>query len=238
MTLDSLQKEFRALADASVAQSSLRFFKTGAGEYGEGDEFLGIRVPQIRAMAKKHNGLPLPDMLQLLHCTYHEERLLALIMMVNLFGKADAALKLEIYTQYLEHTHYVNGWDLVDSSAHQIVGGYLLDETNRDVLLELARSSSIWERRISIISTLHFIKNKQFSDTLKISEILINDSHDLIQKAVGWMLREVGNRNRLIEEEFLLKHYRDMPRTMLRYAIEKFDEQKRQAYLKGEEITL
>lgn len=233
MKTNSLQAKFRKLGDASVADGSLRFFKTGKGEYGEGDIFLGIRVPTIRAFAKKHRDLPLREVLRVLQSPYHEERLLALIMMVNSFAKADDERKREIFSGYLANTQYINGWDLVDSSAHQIVGGYLLDK-KRDVLVALSKSSSLWERRISIISTYHFIKMEQYGDTLRISKLLLKDEQDLIHKAVGWMLREIGNRDRSVEQAFLAKYYKSMPRTMLRYAIEKFDKPERQLYLSGE----
>lgn len=234
MKLSSLQKTFRELGDASVARDSMRFFKTGVGQYGEGDLFLGIRVPVIRVFARKCNVLSILDVLRILQSEYHEERLLALIMLVELFAKADDEKRREeIFDSYLAHTKYVNNWDLVDSSSHQIVGGYLLDK-KRDVLIELSLSPCMWERRISIISTYHFIRHEQYSDTLIVAENLLNDKEDLIHKAVGWMLREVGNRNRAIEEEFLIKHYKDMPRTMLRYAIEKFEKNERTLYLSGE----
>lgn len=233
MKPSALQEEFREYGDLSVAEHSSRFFKTGAGQYGEGDLFLGIRVPRIRAFAKKYKALPLREVLRVLRSPYHEERLLALIMLVNSFAKADDDQREGIFNSYLENTKYVNGWDLVDSSAHQIVGGYLLDK-KRDSLLELSRSSSLWERRISIIATYHFIKKEQYHDTLRISRLLLEDEEDLIHKAVGWMLREVGNRDRSVEEDFLVKYYKFMPRTMLRYAIEKFDERERKSYLRGE----
>lgn len=233
MKPNSLQLEFRKLENASVAEHSSRFFKTGVGQYGEGDKFLGIRVPIIRAFAKKNSHLSLREIVRLLKSSYHEERLFALILMVNLFAKAKDEARDQIYTSYLENTEYVNGWDLVDSSAHQIVGGYLFDK-KRDVLKKLCSSKSLWERRISIISTYHFIKKEQYSDTLKIAKALLNDEEDLVHKAVGWMLREVGNRNRQVEEDFLRDHYKLMPRTMLRYAIEKFDNGERKKYLAGE----
>ncbi len=228
-----VQKQLRNLANADVAEHSLRFFKTGKGEYGEGDKFLGVRVPAIRAIAKEYRDLPIADILHVLTSPYHEERLLALILLVNRFEKSDQEDRRSIYNHYLENTGYINGWDLVDSSAHQIVGGYLFDR-NRRKLLSLAKSRSLWERRIAIISTYHFIRNNQYEDTLKISRKLLHDDQDLIHKAVGWMLREVGNRDRKAEEGFLLEHYKEMPRTMLRYAIEKFDQEYRQLYLRGD----
>jgi 3-methyladenine DNA glycosylase AlkD len=227
-----IQLALRQHSNQAIAEHSLRYFKTGKGEYGEGDKFLGVRMPTIRATAKTGRGLAVADILRVLQSPFHEERLLALIMWVYRFEKSDDNAKREIYELYLRHTKYVNGWDLVDSSAHQIVGGYLLDK-ERGILMELASSESLWERRISIISTFHFIRRAQFTDTLEIAKHLLADSEDLIHKAVGWMLREVGNRDREVEQAFLLAHYRSMPRTMLRYAIEKFDEDERKRYLNG-----
>jgi len=228
-----LQREFRALGDRDVAQKSLRFFKTGAGQYGEGDQFLGIRVPVLREFAKQHKGLSLSQIQKILRSQYHEERLLALIMLVSRFEKAIEQHRAEIYELYLKNTKYINNWDLVDSSAYQIVGGYLMDKS-RKILVQLSSSNNLWERRIAIMSTYRFIKNKDYGDTLTISEKLLNDKEDLIHKAVGWMLREIGNRDKGVEEAFLAKYYQTMPRTMLRYAIEKFDEDDRQLYLSGQ----
>ncbi len=233
MMLSRLQRQLRNLANTAVAEQSLRFFKTGKGEYGEGDKFLGVRVPTLRAIAKEHKDLPIEDILHVLTSPYHEERLLALILLVNRFEKPGHEDRQGIYNLYLENTDYINSWDLVDSSAYQIVGGYLFNK-NRRKLLSLSKSRSLWERRISIISTYHFIRNNQYEDTLNISRKLLHDDQDLIHKAVGWMLREVGNRDRKAEEGFLLEHYKVMPRTMLRYAIEKFDEEDRKLYLKGD----
>jgi len=243
-----VQLEFRQLSSPDVAERSSRFFKTGKGEYAERDRFLGIRVPVIRAFARKHKGQPTTNVLRLLRSDYHEERLLALIMMVNRFERADYAGRSEIYEMYLENIEHVNNWDLVDSSAHQIVGGFLFEESRPKSselesgelesselkLSELSRSTNLWERRISIISTYHFIKKDQFDETFAVSRQLLNDEEDLIHKAVGWMLREVGNRCKEAEEKFLLEHYRSMPRTMLRYAIEKFPEVERKRYLRGD----
>lgn len=230
---NDLQQEFRALGDREVAQKSQRFFKTGAGQYGEGDQFLGIRVPVLRDFAKQHKSLSLSQIQKILRSQYHEERLLALIMLVNRFEKAIEQHRAEIYEMYLKNTKYINNWDLVDSSAHQIVGGYLMDK-NRNILVQLSSSNSLWERRIAIMSTYRFTKNKDYCDTLTISEKLLHDKEDLIHKAVGWMLREIGNRDKGVEEAFLAKYYQTMPRTMLRYAIEKFDEVERQLYLSGQ----
>lgn len=220
------------LANPAVADHSLRFFKIGKGEYGEGDKFLGVHVPTIRTFAREHKNLPIADILHVLTSPYHEERLLALILLANRFERSGQEDRQGIYNLYLDNTAYINSWDLVDSSAHQIVGGYLFDK-NRRKLLSLSKSRSLWERRISIISTYHFIRKNQYEDTLKISTQLLHDDQDLIHKAVGWMLCEVGNRDRKTEEDFLLEHYKSMPRTMLRYAIEKFDEEDRKLYLRG-----
>jgi len=230
MKLSEPQQALRKLADPKVAKASLRFVKTGKGEYGEGDQFIGVRVPSIRSIAKQNRALPVKAVTPILHSPYHEERLLALIMLVHLFEKGDDAKRREIYKIYLANTAFINGWDLVDSSAHQIVGGYLMDK-KRSKLDTLSKSSMLWERRISIIATYHFIKQHQFEDTLRIAQKLLNDDEDLIHKAVGWMLREVGNRDRTIEAHFLDEHSKSMPRTMLRYAIEKFDAPQRRHYL-------
>ena len=228
----SIIKELKALADPVKAEHSLRFFKTGPGQYGEGDKFLGIRVPPQRALAKRYKHATLADATELLKNEYHEVRLTALFLMVNLYNRADGSGKAQIYNRYLSSVKYINNWDLVDSSALQIVGHFLFDK-DRSMLYDLARSQDIWERRISIIATFYFIRHYEFEDTLRISAILLNDEEDLIHKAVGWMLREVGNKSRSAEETFLNKHYQNMPRTMLRYAIEKFPEELRLAYLKG-----
>ena len=232
MTTRELQSQFRALADPGDAANLARFFKTGPGEYGAGDRFLGIRVPAIRRCARAQAGLPLRSVCALLKSAYHEERLLALLIMVLQFERADMAGRRARYDCYLAHTQWINNWDLVDLSAHHIVGAWLAARRRRP-LYRLARSSALWERRIAILSTFHFIRQNDFTDTLGVATILRHDSHDLIHKAVGWMLREVGNRDRPVEEAFLKRHYSAMPRTMLRYAIERFPEPLRQSYLKG-----
>ena len=229
MTLFNLKIDLNKLADPEQAKILSKFFKTGKGEYGEGDVFLGIKVPELRKITKKYFYLPLKDTQTLLNSKIHEYRLVALFILVDKYSKSDN--KTEIVNLYLKNTKKVNNWDLVDLSAHYILGDYLLNK-NRSVLYTLAKSKNLWEKRISIISTYAFIKNNQFDDTLKISEILLNDNHDLIHKAVGWMLREVGKKNQAVEEKFLKKHYKVMPRTMLRYAIEKFDDKKRKFYMK------
>lgn len=221
------------IKDPKIAEHSQRFFKTGEGEYGDGDQFLGIRVPTLRKAAKIFKDTPETEIKKLLKSGFHEIRLLSLIMLVNRFSIVNDDEKEKIYDFYLAHTKFINNWDLVDSSAHSIVGAWLFDKDRSD-LYQLVASKNLWERRISIISTFYFIKQGDFSDALNLSKILISDTEDLIHKAVGWMLREIGNRDIDIEENFLKQHYQNMPRTMLRYSIEKFDNPKRQAYLKGE----
>ncbi|MCH7680971.1 DNA alkylation repair protein [candidate division KSB1 bacterium] len=232
VSIKEVKAHMQELSNPKIAEHSLRFFKTGPGEYGEGDVFLGIRVPVTRKVARKFRELSLDQILKLLKSKFHEERLLALFMLVALFKKGDDIEKKNIYNAYLGHTDSINNWDLVDGSAHQIVGGYLF-ERDRRPLYKLVKSKSLWERRISMIATYTFIKKNDFVDTLKLSEILLPDEEDLIHKAVGWMLREVGKLDLEVEEKFLQKHYKKMPRTMLRYAIEKFVEKKRQGYLQG-----
>jgi 3-methyladenine DNA glycosylase AlkD len=229
---EQISSALGALANPEIAQHSQRFFKTGPGEYGEGDKFLGIRVPVIRKKVRTYAKVPVAEILPLLKSSYHEERLFALLVLVDKYSKGDAEGRSEIYKLYLAHTAYINNWDLVDSSASQIVGAFLADRSTRP-LLKLADSASLWERRIAIMSTFYFIRLNRYSDTLRIAHILKDDPEDLIHKAVGWMLREVGNRDRKAEETYLKHHYKDMPRTMLRYAIEKFPENRRQMYLNG-----
>ncbi|GBE31680.1 DNA alkylation repair enzyme [bacterium BMS3Bbin05] len=230
--LEDIRAALREHADESDAIALQRFFKTGPGEYGDGDRFLGVRVPATRRVARKYRDLPLADTKTLLHSAIHEERLLALIILTHKYQKGTSDERAEIYRIYLDHTEYINNWDLVDTSAEHIVGAYL-KERLRKPLHVLAKSESLWERRIAIMATFHFIKNREFDETLRIAEMLVADTEDLIHKAVGWMLREVGKREINTEESFLKKHYQCMPRTMLRYAIEKFPEEIRQQYLKG-----
>lgn len=233
MTAQLIRTKLQTLANKEKAKILQGFFKTGPGQYGEGDIFLGINVPVLRALCKEHDCIALAEAMLLLKSTIHEERLLALLMLVRAFSKGDEALKKKIYDLYLKNTKYINNWDLVDVTAPNIVGTYLLDK-NRKPLYDLAVSSDLWKRRIAIISTFAFIKQHEFDDTLKIAKILLEDDHDLIQKAVGWMLREVGKRSLAAEECYLKKCYKKMPRTMLRYAIERFPETKRKKYLNGE----
>ena len=232
MTIQDIQKKLKKLGNKKHAAISQRFFKTGPGEYGEGDVFIGIRVPILRKLAKEHSDLTVAEIAILLRSRIHEERLLALLLLVGAFSKGDEPVRKSIYEMYLKNTEFVNNWDLVDSSAEHIVGAYLVDKS-KAILCRLAESDDLWERRISIMSTFHFVKRHEFSETLKISKMLLFDRQDLIHKATGWMLREIGKRHLPAEENFLKKHYKIMPRTMLRYAIEKFPEQKRQRYLKG-----
>jgi 3-methyladenine DNA glycosylase AlkD len=232
MKIQDIQKRLRKLGNEKHAAINQKFFKTGPGEYGEGDVFIGIRVPVLRKLAGEYSDLPLEDTTNLLRSRIHEERLLALLLLVGAFSKGDDPVRKSIYEIYLKNTEFVNNWDLVDSSAEHIVGAYLVDKS-KAILSRLAESDDLWERRISIMSTFHFVKRHEFSETLKISKMLLFDRQDLIHKATGWMLREIGKRHLPTEENFLKKHYKKMPRTMLRYAIEKFPEQKRQRYLKG-----
>ena len=232
MTAKEISKVLKALADPAIAEHSQRFFKTGKGAYGEGDQFLGIRVPVLREQVKHYQLTPLPEVETLLKSPFHEERLFALLLLVRKFNKGDDNEKTTIYQLYLDNTQYINNWDLVDSSAYQIVGAYL-EMRDRQILYQLAQSHSLWERRIAIMATFQFIRNQQFDDTLQLSELLLNDTEDLIHKAVGWMLREVGKRDMVSEKAFLKIHCKTMPRTMLRYAIEKFPKQERQQYLAG-----
>lgn len=233
MSVDDIGRRLEELADKEKAQVLQRFFKTGPGEYGEGDLFLGIKVPQLRKLAKEYEGIALKEAKQLLRSSIHEQRLLALLILIRKFSKGDVGARKRIYELYLRNTQYINNWDLVDVSAEHVVGAYLM-ERNKEQLYRLAKSDSLWERRISILSTFHYVKHNEFSETLKISKMLLSDEEDLIHKAVGWMLREVGKRHLSTEEKFLRAHYKMMPRTMLRYAIERFPEPKRQRYLKGQ----
>jgi 3-methyladenine DNA glycosylase AlkD len=231
-TLAMLRAELYALADPADAIHLQRFFKTAPGEYGAGDKFLGLRVPALRKLVRDYRQLNDADALEMLASSWHEERLLALMLLVDGYDRGDESRRERIHRAYLEHTRYINNWDLVDASAEHIVGPHL--EAREIALLErLARSDDIWERRIAIISTFHFIKRNEFAPTLKIARLLLEDSHDLIHKAVGWMLREVGKRDREVEDAFLKKHYKKMPRTMLRYAIERHPEAVRKRYLAG-----
>ena len=233
MTAHAIKKRLKTLGSREIAATSQRFFKTGPGEYGEGDIFIGIRVPVLRKLIKEYYDLPFKEIEILLQSPIHEERLFALLLLVRIFFKGDEPTQKKIYELYLKNTRSVNNWDLVDASAEHIIGAYLMDRSKAP-LYRLAVSQDLWERRMAIMATFHFVKQNKFSETLKISKLLLFDPQDLIHKAVGWMLREIGKRHLEAEEDFLREHYNKMPRTMLRYAIEKFPEPKRQRYLKGE----
>jgi len=229
---EQVVRELNDVANPGKAQVLQKFFKTGKGSYGEGDIFLGVPVPVQRKIASKHNKLSLPELQQLLDSPVHEHRMTALLILILQYDKAEEQHKKQIIKFYLKNIKNINNWDLVDLSAPHILGNYLSTKKDHTMLYDLARSKNLWKRRIAIISTYAFIKQKKFTDTLKISKLLLTDEHDLIHKAVGWMLREVGKRDQHITEKFLNEHYKSMPRTMLRYAIEKFDETKRKSYLK------
>jgi len=229
--LDKVKADLNTLASPERAKIISRFFKTGKGDYGEGDVFLGITVPEQRRIARTYSGMALEGLQKLLSSPVHEHRLTALLILVARYQKANAEGKKEVYAFYLENIKHINNWDLVDLTAEKILGDYLLDK-DKSPLYRLVRSKNLWERRMAILTTYRFIKNDHFEDTFHISEILMHDKHDLIHKAVGWMLREVGKRNQDAEEQFLLKYYKKMPRTMLRYAIERFEEKRRSFYLK------
>jgi 3-methyladenine DNA glycosylase AlkD len=226
-------RDLHALADPARAAVLQRFFQTGPGQYGEADRFLGLRVPAVRRLARSYRDLGHPALLELLRSPWHEERLLALLILVEQYRRAGAARRAVIYRSYLANTQRINNWDLVDVSAEHIVGAHL-DAANLAVLERLAASDLVWDRRIAVIATFRWTKEGNFGPTLHLARLLVGDTHDLIHKAVGWMLREVGKRHRPSEEAFLREHCRTMPRTMLRYALEHFPEVERQRYLRGE----
>lgn len=232
--LQSLKRELRAHGNPEKAKNNSWFFKTGKGQYGEGDIFIGVTMPEQRSLAKQFTTLTLPELEKLLQSKEHEFRMTALLILVNQFKKSDTHLQEEIYALYLRNTRWINNWDLVDVSAEYIVGRWLENRKERNsVLKKLAQSKSLWERRIAMLATFTYIKKGSPETALKVAEWLLKDEHDLIHKAAGWMLREIGKRcSGVIEEQFLMKHYRQMPRTMLRYAIEHFPEGKRKGYLK------
>lgn len=227
----NLQKDLKALSTKERALSNAWFFKTGKGEYGEGDKFLGVTVPNIRKVASKYSQIQIHEIEEVLRSQIHEERLCAVLILVNKYRKSNENNKKIIFNFYLKNTKYINNWDIVDSSAPYIVGNYLLNK-NRTILLKLAKSKSLWERRIAIVSTLAFILNGEYEWTFRITEVLMRDTHDLIHKACGWMLREVGKR---VSEDnlcsFLDNYTPYMPRTMLRYSIERLSNFKRRMYL-------
>ncbi len=230
--LERLIKDLKKLGNKEKAKILSRFFKTGKGDYGEGDIFLGITVPEQRKIAIKYKNIDLKDAEYLMLDKIHEFRLTAILILVQKFQSGNNAEKKEIIDFYLKNNSKINNWDLVDLSADKILGAHLIDK-DRSILYKLAESKNVWKRRIAIISTFHLIKNNKFEDTMKISKLLLGDRHDLIQKAVGWMLREVGKKDRKMLLDFLDKHYKEVPRTMLRYSIEKFNDKERMHYLKN-----
>ena len=227
---EQVKAELEKLSDPEHAMKLQGFFKTGKGQYGEGDIFIGVRVPDQRRIAKKYRNMSLTDVLELLRSEIHEHRLTALFILTEQFNKGDDEARQQIVDLYLRNTAYVNNWDLVDSSAHKILGAWLVDKP-RGVLYDLARSESLWERRISIISTLAFINRGDLVNALALAGALVDDGHDLIHKASGWVLREVGKKDQSVLEEFLLDYFKTMPRTMLRYAIERLPEERRRFYM-------
>lgn len=229
--LQRIRKDLYKYARKQKAKILRSFFKTGPGEYAEGDIFIGVKVPEIRSVVRRNSDIIPEAIIELMTSKVHEERLLGLLLLIQKY-QAHPGQRLFLYDIYLRHTRYINNWDLVDVTAAHIVGDFLSDK-DKSPLYRLARSTSLWERRIAIVATHYFIRKRQFAETLKISEMLLDDEHDLIHKAVGWMLREVGKRDQAVLERFLKKYYTTMPRTMLRYAIERFPERKRKAYLKG-----
>jgi 3-methyladenine DNA glycosylase AlkD len=249
MNLTQLKKDLRSYSRRKRASTSSRFFKTGKGEYAEGDKFIGASAPNSRKVAKKNALLPLGKNQKLVSSKVHEERFVALLILIEQYRKGNPELKEKIFNFYLKNMIFVNNWDLVDISSHKIIGDYLFENPHcttkykshtfkgTKLLNHLAKSKNLWERRIAIISTFAFIRNEKFDLTLEISKILVSDKHDLIHKAVGWMLREVGKKSQETEETFLKKHYKNMPRTMLRYAIERFEENLRLSYLTGKVKT-
>ncbi len=230
MSLTELRDDLRKEANREQAVNLQRFFKTGKGEYGEGDIFYGIKVPIQRRIAKLYRDISLSDLQKLLNSSIHEERLVSLFILVDQYNEGDENQKDKIFCFYLKNTKKINNWDLVDLSAPKIVGRHLFNR-DKSILFKLAVSSLLWEKRIAILSTMYFIKYLHYDTTFRLAEIMMNDDHDLIHKGIGWMLREVGNKSLSEEEKFLKKYYKHMPRTMLRYAIEKFPEGKRKAYL-------
>jgi 3-methyladenine DNA glycosylase AlkD len=233
MAIKDIRKKLQQLGSEEKAKVLKRFFKTGPGEYAENDVFIGVRVPELRKLVKEYPNITIEEVIQFLRSLIHEERMFALLILVRKYSKGNETEKKRIYELYLKHTKFINNWDLVDGSAQYIVGAFLMNKSKKP-LYRLAKSSSLWERRIAVLSTFYFIQHHHFSEALKISEILLTDEQDLIHKAVGWMLREIGKRDITAEETFLKKYYKNMPRTMLRYAIERFPESKREKYLRGE----
>lgn len=230
--LKNIREDLEKMSDKEYAARLQKYFKAGKGEYGQGDKFLGIRVPILRKLTKKYSNLSTSQVFEIIKSPFHEERLFSVFVLVGLFKKANDEDRKKIYSQYLKNTRFINNWDLVDASAGRIVGAYLFTRDKKKIYA-LAKSKNLWKRRIAIMSTSYFIANNEFTDTMKIAEMLLNDKEDLIHKAVGWLLREVGKKDLELEESFLKKHYANMPRTMLRSAIEKFPIEKRKSYLKN-----
>lgn len=230
-TINTARTALRQAAEPGRAPILQRFFKTGPGEYAEGDVFLGVTVPRIRKLVRRFEDMPLPAVKRLLRSRIHEERLLALLIMVRQYQCGDENLRARVFHLYLDNLKWINNWDLVDVTAEHVIGAHLANRDRR-LLYELAAAPGLWHRRVAVLATFHFIRRGDFADTLRLAARLLEDERDLIHKAVGWMLREVGNRDRAAEEAFLRKHLKRMPRTMLRYAIEKFPERQRQAYLR------
>ncbi len=228
--LSEIQRELRALANPKKAKDVARFFKTGPGEYGEGDVFLGLTVPQIRKIANKHQSLPLSELLKLLKSNFHEERLTALVMMVSLYRKSDELQREKIFQQYLKNRKHINNWDLVDTSVAGIVGSHL-HRKSKKLLYELVKSKTLWDRRLAIVATHYFIRQGKVAETMKLAKHLLNDSEDLMHKATGWMLREAGKKDLKALHLFLQANAHRMPRTMLRYSIEKLNPKERQKYM-------
>ncbi len=229
--LNDLISELKKFENKEKAKTLKKFFKTNAGEYGEGDIFLGISVPQQREIAKKYSGMSLPKIQKLLDSKIHEHRLIALLILMNKFKKADERTQGDIFNFYVKNSEKINNWDLVDISSPHIVGKFLFNK-KKDILYEFAQSNNLWKKRISVVSCCYFIKQEEYNDALRIFEILLRDEHDLIHKAIGWMLREIGKRDEKVLLKFLKKHYKNLPRTTLRYAIEKFKQEKRKELLK------
>ena len=231
MNAFNVKSQLLKLGDPVRAVHSLRFFKTGKGQYGEGDKFIGCTVPQTRSVAAKYSKLPLEEVANLLKDEIHECRLCALVILTNKYSKANELDRFEILNFYISHTKYINNWDLVDISAHKIVGEWFKNREDRSLIYQLADSDLLWDQRIAIVSTFTLIRNNDFNDILSLSEKFLSHKHDLIHKACGWMLREVGKRDEVVLTYFLDQFAHQMPRTMLRYSIEKFDEDLRKHYL-------
>jgi len=231
MTAEKIKQQLFTFGNPEKAAHSKHFFKTGKGQYGEGDLFIGCTVPETRKVAKIHKDIPFHELRLLLNDDWHECRLCALMILVAKFQKADDLRRKEIVDFYLAHTHCINNWDLVDLSSHQIIGEWLKHKEDRSLLYTLAQSNLLWEQRIAVVSTMAFIRNNDFADTLRLSEFFLSHKHDLIHKACGWMLRETGKHNEAVLIDFLDRHYRLMPRTMLRYTIERLTPEQKAKYM-------